>query len=104
MELPRNPFKRALMPLQINPRDGSVITQFPMGTLESLGLLKMDFLGLRNLTVMRHTLELIRQTRGFDLDLDSLGFNDENVAVRPRARARARAGSRPPLRCRTRRD
>ena len=67
------------VPLQINPRDGSVITQFPMGTLENLGLLKMDFLGLRNLTVIRHTLELIRQTKGIDLELETLRFDDEKV-------------------------
>ncbi len=67
------------VPLQINPRDGSVITQFPMGTLESLGLLKMDFLGLRNLTVIRHTLELIEKTRGVKLDLSTLKYDDKNV-------------------------
>lgn len=68
-----------LVPLQINPRDGSVITQFPMGTLESLGLLKMDFLGLRNLTVIRHTLALIEKTRGEQLDLSKLKYDDKNV-------------------------
>ncbi|MDD5018160.1 MAG: DNA polymerase III subunit alpha, partial [Eubacteriales bacterium] len=67
------------VPLQINPRDGSVITQFPMTTLESLGLLKMDFLGLRNLTVIRHTIEMVKKTRGQDIRLDNLRFNDKNV-------------------------
>ncbi len=67
------------VPLQINPRDGSVITQFPMGTLESLGLLKMDFLGLRNLTVIRHTLALIEKTRGEKLDLSRLKYDDPKV-------------------------
>ncbi len=67
------------VPLQINPRDGSVITQFPMNTLESLGLLKMDFLGLRNLTVIRHTIELIKETRGIDIDLSRLKYDDQNV-------------------------
>ncbi len=67
------------VPLQINPRDGSVITQFPMGTLESLGLLKMDFLGLRNLTVIRHTLAIIEKTRGEKLDLSKLKYDDKNV-------------------------
>ncbi len=67
------------VPLQINPRDGSVITQFPMNTLESLGLLKMDFLGLRNLTVIRHTLETIKQTKGISIKLDDLKFNDPKV-------------------------
>ncbi len=67
------------VPLQINPRDGSVITQFPMNTLESLGLLKMDFLGLRNLTVIRHTIEMVEKTRGVKIDLDKLRFDDEKV-------------------------
>jgi len=67
------------VPLQINPRDGSVITQFPMNTLENMGLLKMDFLGLRNLTVIRHTAETVKKTRGIDIRLDGLKFNDENV-------------------------
>ncbi len=67
------------VPLQINPRDGSVITQFPMNTLESLGLLKMDFLGLRNLTVIRHTIEMVKKTRGQKIELDKLKYNDDKV-------------------------
>ena len=67
------------VPLQINPRDGSVITQFPMNTLESLGLLKMDFLGLRNLTVIRHAMEMIEKTRGEKIELDKLKYNDPKV-------------------------
>ncbi len=67
------------VPLQINPRDGSVITQLPMSTLESLGLLKMDFLGLRNLTVIRKTIETVEKTRGEKIDLQSLRFDDKNV-------------------------
>lgn len=67
------------VPLAINPRDGSVITQFPMNTLESLGLLKMDFLGLRNLTVIRHTLEMIENTTGEKIDLGSLKYDDPKV-------------------------
>lgn len=67
------------VPLQINPRDGSVITQLPMNTLESLGLLKMDFLGLRNLTVIRHTIEMVKELRGETIDLASLRFDAEKV-------------------------
>ena len=67
------------VPLQINPRDGSVITQFTMGTLESLGLLKMDFLGLRNLTVIRHTLEMVEKTRGEKVEMEKLKLNDPKV-------------------------
>lgn len=67
------------VPLQINPRDGSVITQFPMTTLENLGLLKMDFLGLRNLTVIRHTLEMIKADKGLDINLEDISLDDKNV-------------------------
>jgi len=67
------------VPLQINPRDNSVITQFPMGTLESLGLLKMDFLGLRNLTVLRDAMAMILENRGIEVHLDKLKFDDPEV-------------------------
>ncbi len=50
-----------IVPLQKN-NDGSVITQYFMEDLESMGLLKMDFLGLRNLTLIQNTVELIKQT------------------------------------------
>lgn len=65
------------VPLQMN--EDVITTQFTMGTLEELGLLKMDFLGLRTLTVIRDTLELIKQ-RGMDApDLDNMEFDDPNV-------------------------
>ena len=67
------------VPLQINPRDGSVITQLPMNTLESLGLLKMDFLGLRNLTVIENAVSLIKKHRGIDVDIDNLEYDDPKV-------------------------
>ena len=59
--------------------DGSVTTQFTMTTLEQLGLLKMDFLGLRNLTVITSALELIRKNTGRTLDLDKIDYNDRKV-------------------------
>ncbi len=65
------------VPLQMN--DDVITTQFPMGTLEELGLLKMDFLGLRTLTVIRNTLELIKN-RGEEVpDIERLSYNDVNV-------------------------
>jgi DNA polymerase-3 subunit alpha len=61
-------------------RNNEVITtQFPMGLLEDLGLLKMDFLGLRTLTVIRDTLENIEHTTGFRPDLDRLEMDDPKV-------------------------
>ncbi|MBD2777962.1 DNA polymerase III subunit alpha [Iningainema tapete] len=56
-----------IVPLQRN-NDGSVITQYYMEDLEALGLLKMDFLGLRNLTMIEKTIDLIEETKGFRID------------------------------------
>jgi DNA polymerase III subunit alpha len=67
-----------IVPLQCN-NDGSVITQYFMEDLESLGLLKMDFLGLKNLTMIQKTTELLRQTRNFSLDIDRLPMDDPNA-------------------------
>lgn len=57
----------------------AIVAQFTMTTLEELGLLKMDFLGLRTLTVMRDTLELVKQNTGVEIDLDKIDFEDNNV-------------------------
>ena len=65
------------LPLQKN--DEAIVTQFPMGTLEELGLLKMDFLGLRTLTVMEDAVTMIRENRGVEVDLNTLDFMDSNV-------------------------
>ncbi|MFI3238834.1 MAG: DNA polymerase III subunit alpha [Lachnospiraceae bacterium] len=59
--------------------DGSTTTQFTMTTLEELGLLKMDFLGLRTLTVIQKAAELVSKTTGKKLDLDSIDYNDLKV-------------------------
>ncbi len=59
--------------------DGSITTQFTMTTLEELGLLKMDFLGLRTLTVIHDTVKFVEQTRGKKIDIDHLDFDDEQV-------------------------
>ena len=59
--------------------DGSITTQFTMTTLEELGLLKMDFLGLRTLTVIQDAVENVAQTTGKQLDMDSIDYNDKAV-------------------------
>lgn len=56
--------------------DKGVCTQFAMGTIEELGLLKMDFLGLRTLTLIRDALDLIKKNRGINLDLTKLTYDD----------------------------
>ena len=65
------------VPLQKN--DESIVTQFGMTTLEELGLLKMDFLGLRTLTVMNDAIKMVKQNRGIDIDLDKIDFDDKEV-------------------------
>ncbi len=56
--------------------DGDVVTEFTMDVLEDLGLLKMDFLGLRTLTVIDHTIKSIKRNRGIDLDLSKIPLDD----------------------------
>ena len=60
-------------------QDGSVTTQFTMTTIEELGLLKMDFLGLRTLTVIQDAIRFIEQNHGIHLDLDKLNYEDKEV-------------------------
>ena len=59
-------------------RDGQISTQFIMTTLEELGLLKMDFLGLRTLTVIQDAIDLVKENRGIDVEFDK-DMNDQNV-------------------------
>lgn len=56
------------MPLYV--RDGQINTQYIMTTLEELGLLKMDFLGLRNLSVIQNTIDMVKQNYGIDVEFD----------------------------------
>ena len=59
--------------------DGSITTQFTMTTLEELGLLKMDFLGLRTLTVIQNAVKLAQKTEGRVIDIDQIDYNDPKV-------------------------
>lgn len=58
--------------------DGAVVAQFDMTTLERLGLLKMDFLGLRNLTVIKNAVELVKKTHP-DFNMDEISYTDPGV-------------------------
>jgi DNA polymerase-3 subunit alpha len=70
------------LPIQRKPENGvpleeaPVVTQYEMHGVEDLGLLKMDFLGLRNLDVITDTIEVIKQTRGVELDIDNVPLDD----------------------------
>lgn len=65
-----------VIPIMRREQDGQVITQFDYPTCEGLGLIKMDFLGLRNLTIISDALENIRLNRGEELDLETLQIDD----------------------------
>jgi DNA polymerase-3 subunit alpha len=71
------------LPIQRKPDPGAdpeaspIVTQYEMHGVEDLGLLKMDFLGLRNLDVLTDTVEIIKATRGIDLDIDAIPLDDE---------------------------
>ena len=59
--------------------DGSVTTQFTMTTLEELGLLKMDFLGLRTLTVIQNAVQMAETSNGVKIDIDHIDYDDKAV-------------------------
>ncbi len=65
-----------IIPIMRREQDGAIITQFDYPTCESLGLIKMDFLGLRNLTVLDDAVANITRNRGFDLVLEELALDD----------------------------
>jgi len=66
------------VPLSRN-ADGTVVTQYTMTTLEELGLLKMDFLGLRTLTVINNSIEQIHKNTGKVIDIDNVNYDDPDV-------------------------
>ncbi|MGI5827604.1 MAG: DNA polymerase III subunit alpha [Patescibacteria group bacterium] len=72
-------------PLQKDERNGKIVTQFDMHGLDcnvddtALGLLKMDFLGLRNLSILQKAIELVKQERGEAVDIDNLDLTDNKV-------------------------
>ena len=65
------------IPLWKRPQDGAIITGWDYPSCEAIGLLKMDFLGLRNLTIIGDAIENIKANRGIDLDLESVPLDDK---------------------------
>ena len=59
--------------------DGQITTGFPMTSLEKIGLLKMDFLGLKTLTVISETIKIVKRTKGIDLDIEKIDLNDKKT-------------------------
>ena len=68
-----------LVPIQQKGEDAEIVTQYEMGAVEALGLLKMDFLGLRNLSIIERTLELVEETQGTRPDIDGVDLADEKT-------------------------
>lgn len=64
------------LPLQQGTKPGDIITQYEMHACEDLGLLKMDFLGLSNLSIIEDTLKLVKDRHGTDIDIDNLPLDD----------------------------
>ncbi len=65
-----------LMPLQKATNSDALMTQYEMHGIEALGLLKFDFLGLSNLTILRQAVDLVREERGIEIDLDAIPLDD----------------------------
>jgi DNA polymerase-3 subunit alpha len=68
-----------VIPIHRREADGAIITQFDMGACEAIGLLKMDFLGLRNLSVLDDALENIKENQGIDVVLEDLPLADQKT-------------------------
>ncbi|WP_297281939.1 DNA polymerase III subunit alpha [uncultured Anaerococcus sp.] len=66
-----------IVPLAIS--NDQIVTQFNMTEIEELGLLKMDFLGLRNLTVIKDTIKDVKENHGVDIDIETIDENDPNI-------------------------
>lgn len=67
------------VPLQKGTNEGEIITQYDMHAIEDLGLLKMDFLGLANLTIIEDTLKLVKQNYDLDIDIDQIPLDDKKT-------------------------
>ncbi|MEK7077659.1 MAG: DNA polymerase III subunit alpha, partial [Patescibacteria group bacterium] len=65
------------VPLQFDPKGGRVITQYDMHAVEDAGLLKFDFLGIRNLSILENTVKLVKHHRGADVDIENIPLDDK---------------------------
>ncbi|MBM5790052.1 DNA polymerase III subunit alpha [Candidatus Parcubacteria bacterium] len=66
-------------PLQIDTREGKVITQYEMKSVEKAGLIKMDFLGIRNLSILGDAVALVRRLKGVELDIERIPVDDQKT-------------------------
>ena len=63
-------------PLQLDPKGGKIITQYDMYSIEEAGLLKFDFLGIRNLAILADSVRLVEKTRGIKIDIENIPIDD----------------------------
>jgi DNA polymerase III subunit alpha len=68
-------------PVQFDPKGGKIITQYDMYTIEDAGLLKFDFLGIRNLAILGDAIERIKKIRNIDIDLERIPYDDKKTFV-----------------------
>ncbi len=66
-------------PLQLDPKGGKIITQYDMHSIEEAGLLKFDFLGIRNLAILAHAVELVEKIRGMTIDIETVPVDDKKT-------------------------
>jgi DNA polymerase-3 subunit alpha len=66
-------------PIQKDPKGGKIITQYDMYTIEDAGLLKFDFLGIRNLTILGDAITLTKERYGIDVDIENISLEDEKT-------------------------
>ncbi len=64
------------VPLQLDPKGGKIITQFDMHSVEDAGLLKFDFLGIKNLAILADAVKLVKKIRGVDVDIENVPIED----------------------------
>lgn len=67
------------VPLQFEPNGEKIITQYDMYSVEEAGLLKMDFLGIKNLSTLGNSVELVKQKRGIEIDIENVPLDDKNT-------------------------
>ncbi len=67
------------VPLQLDPKGGKIITQYDMHAVEDAGLLKYDFLGLKNLSILADTVKRVKKIKNIEIDLDTIPLDDERT-------------------------
>lgn len=66
-------------PTQLDPKGGKIITQYDMHAVEDAGLLKFDFLGIRNLAILRDAVRIVKETQGIDVDIENIPRDDKHT-------------------------